>query len=218
MIWSANLAYVVGLITTDGSLSKDKRHINLTSKDIEQINNFKNILNLKNKIGEKVGSYGGSNTCYYIQFGNVKFYRFLIGIGLMANKTKKLHRLDIPDNYFSDFLRGHLDGDGYTNSYWDKRWKSSFMLYTGFVSASKRHLEWLQSKILDLFDISGKINFNGKSTYHLVYAKKASVKLISKMYYSDKVICLSRKRFKIETALGIIHKQAEVLKLVYRHA
>jgi len=32
MIWSADFAYAVGLLTTDGSLSIDGRHINLTSK------------------------------------------------------------------------------------------------------------------------------------------------------------------------------------------
>lgn len=31
--WSPKIAYAVGLITTDGSLSKDGRHIDLTSKD-----------------------------------------------------------------------------------------------------------------------------------------------------------------------------------------
>ncbi len=50
---SADFAYVIGLITTDGSLSKDGRHLNLTSKDIDQIQTFKRILNLKNKIGIK---------------------------------------------------------------------------------------------------------------------------------------------------------------------
>jgi len=53
MDWSNNLAYAVGLIATDGSLSKDGRHINLTSKDLGQIQNFAKILNLKNRIGIK---------------------------------------------------------------------------------------------------------------------------------------------------------------------
>ena len=37
MKWGSDFAYVVGLITTDGSLSKDKRHIDFTSKDLELI-------------------------------------------------------------------------------------------------------------------------------------------------------------------------------------
>ena len=38
--WNKNLAYAVGLITTDGCLSKDGRHIDLTSKDINLLKDF----------------------------------------------------------------------------------------------------------------------------------------------------------------------------------
>lgn len=146
MKWSANLAYAIGLIARDGSLSKDGRHIDLTSKDLDQLNAFKNILDLKVKIAPK--SDGRSDRKYYrVQFGNVKLYRFLIKIGLMPNKSKMLGSLKIPNRFFRDFLRGHFDGDGSSYSYWDKRWKSSFMLYLRFTSASSKHLQWLRDQI-----------------------------------------------------------------------
>jgi hypothetical protein len=75
-----------------------------------------------------------------VQFGNVAFYRFLLSAGLFPNKTKTMGVLKIPDIYFADFLRGHLDGNGCTYSYWDKRWKSSFLLYMTFISASRAHV------------------------------------------------------------------------------
>ncbi len=151
MKWSNNLAYVVGLITTDGNLSNDGRHINLTSKDIEQLETFAKILKLTNKISTKQSSYNPTGKYYHIQFGDVKFYKFLLQIGLMPNKTKMLDCLQIPDKYLADFLRGHLDGDGYTYSYWDKRWKNSFLLYTAFTFASLLHLEWIKHKINILY-------------------------------------------------------------------
>src|SRR3972149_4723711 len=101
MKWSGNFAYAIGLITTDGSLSKDGRHINLTSKDKEQITNFSKVLNLKNKIGLKYSSYTHQKKYYQIQFGNVKFYKFLVRIGLFPNKTKTLGELKIPKIYFA---------------------------------------------------------------------------------------------------------------------
>ncbi len=200
--WSRDFAYAIGLITTDGSLSKDGRHLNFTSKDLDQIQNFAKILSLKNKVGLKSGSYGGEKKYYNLQFGNVKFYRFLLSIGLCPNKSKRLGRLMIPVKYFADFLRGHLDGDGYTYSYWDKRWKSSFMFYTSFVSASKKHLFWIKQKISELYHIEGALRFSGKSTYVLKYAKISSIKLLRKLYYNEKVVCLKRKKFKIQAALG----------------
>src|SRR3990167_7026271 len=156
MRWSIGLAYVIGLITTDGSLSKDGRHINLTSKDLEQIQTFAKILNLTNKIGVKSSSYNPQGRYYQIQMGSVRFYRFLQKVGLTPNKTKTLGELKIPDRYFADFLRGHLDGDGCTYSYWDTRWKRSFMLYSVFTSASRKHLEWLNSRIKALYKVSGR--------------------------------------------------------------
>src|SRR3989344_463704 len=200
MRWSIGLAYVIGLITTDGSLSKDGRHINLTSKDLEQIQTFAKILNLTNKIGVKSSSYNPQGRYYQIQMGSVRFYRFLQKVGLTPNKTKTLGELKIPDRYFADFLRGHLDGDGCTYSYWDLRWRSSFMLYTTFVSASIVHTKWLKDKINQIYRIEGKIKFSGRSTYHLVYAKKASIKLLGILYYSNEVPCLKRKYSKIRLA------------------
>lgn len=216
MKWSANLAYAAGLIATDGCLSSDGRHIDLTSKNLEQIKTFADILNLNNKIGTKKSGFAPLKQYYRIQFGRVKLYRFLQRAGLTPNKSKSMGKLKIPDKYFIDFLRGHLDGDGHTYSYWDNRWKSSFMLYTGFTSASKQHLDWIRASIHRLYGLKGAIK-PGKSVYQLMYAKKASVTLLTKIYYKEDLPCLLRKRSKIEASLGIIYKQAGVEKLVYSH-
>ena len=93
------------------------------------------------------------------------------------------------------------------------------MLYTDFISASKKHLDWLRNKVLNLYGIEGKIGFSGRSTYKLVYAKHASVWLLNMIYYRENIPCLKRKRLKISKALGIIQQQdAEVLESVDRLA
>lgn len=216
--WSGDLAYAIGLITTDGSLSNDGRHITLVSKDKEQLQNFAKIIKTTAKIAQKKSGYSPDKTYYRLQFSNKNLYLFLISLGLHPNKSKSLQKVAIPDQYFADFVRGCLDGDGFTYSYWDKRWKSSFMLYSGFTSASKDFLTWLSDRIFDLFNIKGRIRFVGKSTYQLAYAKKNTITLMKKIYYDDKITCLTRKKIKIDTALGIIDEQAGMLKLVDRHA
>jgi len=146
-----------------------------------------------------------NKTVTRIQFGDVKFYQFLVRIGITSAKTKTIAKLKIPNKHFFDFLRGHLDGDGSFYSYWDPRWKSSFMFYTVFISASEKHIQWLQNKIYQLLKIKGHITTSkGDTTYHLKYAKRESVKLLKKIYYSKKVVCLSRKRLKIEKVLASI--------------
>ncbi|MEK7640463.1 MAG: hypothetical protein AAB389_00505 [Patescibacteria group bacterium] len=205
--WSPNFAYAIGLLTTDGNLSPDGRHFDLTSQDKEQLENFKKCLKIQNKIGQKTSGQTKQKV-FRIQFGDVNFYKFLLRIGLMANKSKIMGGLEIPDKYFFDFLRGHFDGDGTFHSYWDPRWKSSFMFYTIFISASKKHIEWLQQKIAALLAIKGHITkAKNNSCYNLRYAKSESLKLLPQIYGSKSAVRLSRKYLKIKTALAIIGKK-----------
>lgn len=201
--WTADLAYAVGLLATDGSLSKDGRHISLVSKDLQQLENLANILHLNNSIGKtRSGSTGRTTT--RIQFGDVVLYKFLIGIGLTPNKTKTIGMLRIPKKYFFDFLRGHFDGDGSSYSYFDTRYKSSFMFYISFVSASSKHISWLQSRIIEILGIRGHVSSSETSSvYSLRFAKKEGIRVVRKMY-SGGGICLSRKRLKIEKSFAIM--------------
>lgn len=202
--WSRNLAYAVGLLVSDGCLSKDGRHLELTSADIEQLENFKKCLQIDVKITWKTG--GLTRKKYpRIQFSDVKFYRWLLTIGLMPNKTKIIGKIAVPDKYFFDFLRGHFDGDGCTYSYWDPRWKSSFMIYLQFVSASKEHIEWLKNKIFEFTSLKGSIN-KGSGCFKLTYAKTAAKIIFVKLYHGN-CVYLSRKRKKIEESLAEENKK-----------
>lgn len=206
MKWTRDLAYAVGLITADGNLSKDGRHLSLVSKDKDQIKTFAKILNLKNRICRKGSSYSSEKKYFHVQFGNVKFYRDLVKIGLMSRKSKRLGTLKIPKYCFPDFLRGYFDGDGFTHSYWDPRWRSSFMLYLGFSSGSKAYLNWLKDKIQNFYQVYGVIK-PGRRVYVLLFAKKSSLSLLKKMYYHPDVPCLRRKMVKIQKSLDIINKE-----------
>ncbi len=201
--WSPNFAYALGLLATDGNLSPDGRHFDFTSNDREQLENFMKCLGIKVKIGYKTSGYTGQKRTR-IQFGDVNFYRYLLGIGFMPAKSKVISKVEIPHKYFFDFLRGHFDGDGTFYSYWDPRWKSSFMFYTEFISASKKHIVWLREEIFRRLDIKGHVTKSARgSVYQLKYAKGESLRLLPKMYYDEKVVCLSRKRDKIRKAVQI---------------
>ncbi|HPW34754.1 MAG TPA: hypothetical protein PK367_03305 [Candidatus Paceibacterota bacterium] len=203
--WSSDFAYAIGLLVTDGSLSIDKRHLELTSKDVEQLNNFNKCLQTNFKIFLK--DKNNNNKCFRVQFSDVSFYNFLITIGLMPKKTKIIDSIKIPKKYFFDFLRGHFDGDGCFYSYWDRRWKHSFMFYTTFLSASKKHINWLRGEISKRIGIKGHITKAATdSVYQLRYAKKESIIILKKMYYKNKVTCLSRKRLKINKVLDTIEE------------
>lgn len=160
-IWTPNLAYAIGLLTTDGCLSTDKRHIIMRSSEPELLNTFKQCLGINNKIGT---TKNRNIISYRVQFGNVQFYNWLIKIGLFPAKTYTIGKINIPDEYFKDFLRGHLDGDGNINIFQDvyNTFKNPKYIYirlsVRFISASKQHILWLRSKIIKNFNVKGRIH------------------------------------------------------------
>jgi hypothetical protein len=173
--------------------------------------NFSKCVEVNFKIGIKHNSNGDEQL--RIQFKNRIFYDFLLSVGLTPKKSLTMGKLRIPNKYFFDFLRGCFDGDGCFYSYWDPRWKSSHMFYLEFASASLKHLVWLQKEINRATHANGHITGRKKKTFfQLKYAKKEALEIIKKMYYNPKVVCLSRKRIKIEKALKIERQQQKNYK------
>ena len=180
--WSAGLAYAVGLIATDGCLANDGLLIDITSKDREQLLNFSKCVGVDFKIGNKKN--GNGDMCLRIQFKNKIFYEFLLSVGLTPKKSLTIGKLKIPDKFFFDFLRGCFDGDGCFYSYWDPRWRSSHVFYLEFVSASRKHIDWLREELKNRLNIWGYLSKNEKgNTLQLKYAKKEALEVIKKMYY-----------------------------------
>lgn len=196
-VWSNELAYAVGLIASDGSLSKDGRHVDLTSTDREQLSCFSKALKRQLYIGKKTNSTG--HVSYRIQFSDVAFYDFLLEVGIIPNKSHTLAELKIPDEHYAHFLRGVFDGDGTVYGYIDERWKHSFMFYTAICSASSDFLLYLQSMNSRLFNMgSGSLRYSKKALI-LSYAKADSKKLYSYMYRNAENLYLRRKKEKLNT-------------------
>ena len=210
--WSPKLAYAIGLITTDGNLSPDGRHLSFISKDISLLKTFKRCLGLKNKIGQRRSGYTGKKDCHHVQFGNIVLYRWLLNIGLMPNKTKVVGTLKIPNQYFFDFLRGHLDGDGCIRKYQDPVYPNSQRLYIKFYSASFKHIQWIKKKVKSLLEIDGFIRREGRKgeMSSLTFSKNNSLILLNYLYPTKNVPCLKRKFEIIKKFVG--NKRAEVVK------
>ncbi len=200
--WTPDLAYAVGLIVTDGCLSSDGRHVTFTSRDIELIESMRSILNADNSIGKTKNK---SSEAYRLQIGSIELFHWLERIGLTPCKSLTIGEIDVPDRLFIDFLRGHLDGDGsvttyldYYNSKKDPRYIYR-RLWTRFISGSKKHMIWLQKMIHRSIGIHGRLHTSkanriGNSMFVLKFAKKESMILLDKIYYSNNIPCLSRKK------------------------
>jgi hypothetical protein len=191
--WSPEFAYAIGLITTDGNLSKNGRSVNFTSKDEELATTFKTCLGISNKIGLKCRGGSKEKKYFFVQCGDRNFYDFLLSIGLMPAKSKILGELKIPKEYFADFFRGCIDGDG-SIGFFSHPESRHPQLKLRLHSASLKFVEWIKLQIQDIVGIQGGwIETKKDGMNILCYAKADSLKILSFMYYDEAVHKLSRK-------------------------
>ncbi len=102
--WNSRLAYCVGLIASDGSLSKSGRHIDFITIDYDLAETYRSCLHSRAKIGIKKNSSGMKS--FRVQIGDTALYDFLKSLNMTPNKSCTIGELKIPDDYYADFLRG----------------------------------------------------------------------------------------------------------------
>lgn len=194
IIWTENIAYAVGVIASDGNLSKSRKRVQLKCADFELVSNLKKSLNIKEDI--KTTKTKTGRTHYYIMFTQPAFYDFLISIGIGPKKSHSIKHVLVPKKFFNDFLRGLFDGDGTFYTFWDTRWKNSFGYQISFSSASKAFISWLKKENTKNFSVKGFIR-KGKNVYNLRYVKGDTRNLFKMMYYDKRSLSLARKRVKM---------------------
>lgn len=156
--WNEDIAYLVGLIATDGTLRKGRKQIKISSSDknyLEKVSEI--IINITGRTldvnHENIRFNSRNYNAYSINFTSYPFYDFCIGIGLSPNKTYTISSLDIPDEYFSHFLRGIIDGDGNFNT--SNKTELLKVANIRIYSGSKDFLHWLNEKCKKVYKISG---------------------------------------------------------------
>jgi len=159
--WSKELAYLIGLIASDGYLSKETQRVSLASKDNE-------LIQFAAKMMPLPGIYINKGTgilSVYSTWPNL--YLFLLSIGITPQKSLSIGRLAIPDEFFIDFLRGEIDGDGYTG--YHKGRYPEIKIFSG----SHVFVEWLSETLWRLEGIRSTINTRQSVHTMNIYGKEA---------------------------------------------
>ena len=175
--WSPEVAYVVGVIATDGNLSGDGRHLSVSSRDIDLLATVRRCLALNSSI-----TPCRATKCFHIQWGDRVFYDWLVKIGLTPAKSLTLGQIAVPDEVFRDFLRGCIDGDGSIVTYVDRFNTSKNAkyvydrLFISLVSASPAFLRWIRATVRRLRGVKGHLTVRRIPRRHdvwcLRYAKR----------------------------------------------
>ena len=103
--WSNEMAWVIGLIITDGCLSKDQYTISIAQKDTEILRKVAKLMDSDFVLTK--------NKTPSLLLNSKIMYKDLEKRGITHNKSLTTKIPDIPEKYLPHFIRGVIDGDGW---------------------------------------------------------------------------------------------------------
>lgn len=173
-----------------------------TSRDLELIHLLTSALDLHPRTYRKRGGFGTWTN--QVEIHDQALHSWLMGIGIMPQKTFRIGGIAIPDDHLGPLTRGLLDGDGtilaYVHAPNRRRYPNHLYarLTTRFYSASRQHLEWLSERLRSVFDVHGSIGVDERPTrthplYALEFAKWSSRQLLEILYRDPLSPRLERK-------------------------
>lgn len=134
----------------------------------------------------------------------MRFVEFLDSIGITPNKSKTISAVEVPDDYFIDFFRGVIDGDGCIDIYKHPESKQ-LQMRIRIGSASMDFLEFLLAETRRLCVVKKGAVLRKKSSrvYILTFSKTDTLQLLPKLYYASELPCLERKRIIALKIMGL---------------
>lgn len=103
--WSNEMAWVLGLIFTDGCLNKKIYTLTIAQKNIEILKQIASVMEAEFIVS--------NNETPSLIINSKIIYNDLLTFGLSPNKSKVLEWPSIPELYLPHFIRGVIDGDGW---------------------------------------------------------------------------------------------------------
>jgi len=194
------MAYVLGVFMSDGYLTKKTSGnlflcLKLNDKDL--LETIKNLMRFEGSVC-CAGLTQSGNQSYKIEISDPKIIEDVQKWGVVERKTLAAKfPVELPQEYWKDFIRGIFDGDGCVHLSKDKRRKSSYNKQCVFLGTRD-----ILSQIPPLFNMEDKI-VEYKKICRMVYYKLADLqKIFDMFYYSDNVPILLRKKTKFEALLN----------------
>lgn len=179
--WSPEMAYVLGLIVTDGCIS-EAGTVSLSMNDLELLKKVKEVIRSEHNITPSKHQSG----LYCFSFTREKLARDLNKLGVVPRKSLIVEFPDVPREHLPDFIRGVFDGDG--SVYFEPRspkYPVRSKLRSKFVSSSKQFIEGLHMALESLGMPKRKI-YQQKTknawSYSFVFCHKDNMRLFEILY------------------------------------
>lgn len=107
--WSDPLAWLLGIIWTDGYLYGKGNSVEISSIDFDLMEMIESLIEQQDGIRPK-----NKGRAWRIVFSSPRVIEFLMGLGLTTRKSKTIEwPTGLPAEYEPAFVRGVIDGDGW---------------------------------------------------------------------------------------------------------
>jgi hypothetical protein len=171
--WNRGLAYFVGIIATDGHVSKlPKRYVVLELCDKDVIDKVTKFTSYEGNVLEKWDGNPNHSKSYYVRFCGNEVWSLLRNLGIDNKKSYTLVFPSIPEAFVFDFLRGVIDGDGSISI--DRKGNPRVE-----ISGTKEFINGLYGKVR----LSGSVyNKKGSSVYCVRYTSKNAFYFLNMVY------------------------------------
>lgn len=201
--WSPAMAYVLGLLLTDGNLmagssrapgaktTRTVSSVKLFSKDPEVVEKAKVLLASTHRIGHRPQK-GIRGELYVLDISDEELYDDLLRLGLTPKKSLTIDFPDVPTYCLRHFIRGCWDGDGTVYLEGDNPARGC----AGFVSGSLRFVEAMEARLvgLGLPPVTVHHETRGSGAWYFRYHGAACARLAHVLYHGvDDSMLYSRK-------------------------
>lgn len=181
--WSSDMAYTLGFILTDGCVSGNT--LSIAQAVPEPLEAIKRMMASEHPI-RKDNNHG--HTLYTLNISRKSIVKALAKRGIHEAKSLTVELPIVPDEYFSDFLRGVIDGDG---------WAHPKGYGVTITSGSKEFSEQLTARLITV-GFPFKSGHDGYA-YRIKLSGKDEIKRLESYLYEDpSAFCIERKRDRMQ--------------------
>lgn len=191
--WSTKMAYVLGVIYTDGWIYIKERNyiISIGQKEPELLDKIKDLMDCNAKLSfSPKKDYNGvvSGELYILSLFSRKIVEDLLKLGVTQRKSLTIKFPTMPTKYVRHFIRGCWDGDG---GIWFDKHSNNYA--TSFTSGSKDFIYSIEKELHEAGLPKRKI-YSKNNSYKFKYTgNQISIlysylynQVSSKMYLSNK--------------------------------
>ena len=202
-VQSHNMAYILGLLAADGSVSLKENLISIQLKKEDK--QLLEQIRLEVQSQRPISDYDGKkDTISTLRVWSKTWKDDLAHYGIIPKKTFTLQPpLLLSKQYIIDYIRGYFDGDGSIYQI-----KSENRVFVEIAGVCRQEINWIRDHLINTYYIipnkeTTEQKENGTIIYKIKIGDKNEINKLYHLFYDNNSLFLERKKEKFELLLNI---------------